>query len=143
MKFPEPQLGLVVSYSFLWSHEHERGLEEGRKDRPCVIIVAINRGQAGQTIVRVAPITHSPPDAAAVAEEVPTGVKRHLGLDDERSWVVLDEFNEFVWPGFDLRPVPGRGRIDYGHFPPKLVASLLEKARAVWRAGHGKPTQRD
>ena len=53
--------------------------------------------------------------------EIPRRVKEHLGLDDERSWIVLDEFNVFTWPGFDLRPIKDRGgRVDYGFLPPKL-----------------------
>lgn len=49
--------------------------------------------------------------------------------------MVLDEVNQFDWPGFDLRPVPGRGdRFAYGFIPPalhaKAAATLLEaKAR--------------
>ena len=39
--FPEPRVGLVVSYSYLWSEEAEQGLVEGKKDRPCAIILAI------------------------------------------------------------------------------------------------------
>lgn len=32
-EFPEPQVGLVISYSYLWSEEAEHGQIEGRKDR--------------------------------------------------------------------------------------------------------------
>jgi hypothetical protein len=34
--------------------------------------------------------------------------KRRLGLDAEQSWIMITEANGFVWPGPDLRPVPGR-----------------------------------
>jgi hypothetical protein len=55
-------------------------------------------------------------------------VKRHLGLDDDRSWVILDEVNEFAWPGFDLRPLPGsRDRFAYGFLPPWLFGQLMAK----------------
>jgi hypothetical protein len=37
--------------------------------------------------------------------EVPLRVARHLGLDEERSWIVTTELNVFVWPGPDLRPI--------------------------------------
>jgi hypothetical protein len=37
-----------------------------------------------------------------------------MGLDAGRSWVVVSEVNRFVWPGVDLRPVPGKGSYDYG-----------------------------
>lgn len=59
-------------------------------------------------------ITHVPPTKSGAAIEIPARVKQHLGLDDERSWVVLDEFNVFTWPGFDLRPIiGGDGRVDF------------------------------
>jgi hypothetical protein len=38
MALPEPERGLVISYSYLWSHEAAEGAEEGRKNRPCVIV---------------------------------------------------------------------------------------------------------
>lgn len=42
-----------------------------------------------------------------------------LGLDDERSWVVLTEANRFVWPGPDLRPLRfgDAASIAYGPYP--------------------------
>ena len=144
MAIPEPQLGLIISYAYLWHHEHRRGWEEGRKDRPCVIVLAIERAGDDGTLVRVAPVTHSPPDDASAAMELPAGVKRYLGLDTERSWVILDEINEFVWPGFDLRPIPrSRDRFDYGFLPPRLFDQLMVKLRQVWRAGQGKAIPRD
>jgi hypothetical protein len=144
MPFPEPQRGLVISYSYLWHHEQRAGREEGRKNRPCVIVVAIENAADGTTTVRVVPVTHTPPDKSTPALELQSAVKRHLGLDDERSWVILDEINEFVWPGFDLRPIPGAGdRIDYGFLPPRLFDQLLIQLRLVWAAGQGKATPRD
>jgi hypothetical protein len=35
---------------------------------------------------------------------VPRKLKRHLGLDDEPSWIYTDQINQFAWPGYDLRP---------------------------------------
>ena len=68
-----------------------------------------------------------------------------LGLDSERSWIICDELNEFIWPGYDLYPVPaGRpGQFDYGFLPPalydkvrKLILELDATAKNViarWR----------
>ena len=94
--FPEPQVGLVISYAYLWSDEAEQGHVEGRKDRPCAIVVALeNPERKPRKQVAVVPITHTPPHDPRVAIEIPPRVKQHLGLDDERSWVVLNEFNVF------------------------------------------------
>jgi hypothetical protein len=129
--FPEPKAGLVISYAYLWSEESESGQVEGRKDRPCAIILAIDDPQPGggkRRHIAVAPITHSPPRDPNVAIEIPRRVKENLGLDSERSWVVLDEINEFTWPGFDLRPTKrDDSRVDYGFLPPKLFDRLIEK----------------
>jgi hypothetical protein len=144
MAFPEPQPGLVISYAYLWHHEHRAGREEGAKDRPCVIILAMQSAADGATMVRVAPVTHSPPDNAATAVELPQAVKRHLGLDADRSWVVINEVNEFTWPGFDLRPLPrSRDLYAYGFLPPRLFNALIAKLAEVWAEGQGKATPRD
>jgi hypothetical protein len=129
--FPEPEAGLVISYSYLWKEEEERGQVEGRKDRPCAIILAIDHPDpalAGRKQVAVVPITHSAPHDPGVTIEIPLRVKQHLGLDNDRSWVVLDEINVFTWPGFDLRPIRrGESRIDYGILPPKFFDVLVAK----------------
>ena len=143
MPLPEPQRGLVISYAYLWHHEHRAGMEEGRKDRPCVIVLAVNRTEYGM-VVTVVPITHAPPSKPASALEIPAAVKQHLRLDGQRSWIILDEGNRFVWPGYDLRPVPVTpDRYDYGFLPPRLFATLVERFKTVWQAGHASMTSRD
>ena len=132
MALPEPEPGLVISYAYLWHHEHQSGRDEGRKDRPCVIVVAVESTSDGATVVTVAPITHRPPDDAAAAVEIPSAVKERLGLDLDRSWVVVNEGNKFVWPGFDLRKVPETGRFEYGFLPPRFFNEVLAGFRS-WR----------
>lgn len=126
MAFPTPAPGLVISYAYLWRNEHAEGHEEGRKNRPCVIVVAVENKE-GATVVTVAPITHSASLDTSVGIEIPLRVKQHLGLDDELSWVLTQEVNTFTWPGYDLRPIAsGETRIDYGFLPPKLFDRLRE-----------------
>ncbi len=110
MALPEPVVGLVLRYSYLWHAEHRRGQEEGVKDRPCAV-------------------THSPPGDPALAVEIPHATKRRLGLDDERSWVVLSEANRFAWPGPDLRmKEPGdSASVAYGLLPRALVQEITRK----------------
>ena len=107
MTLPKPEAGLVVRYSYLWLREHREGREEGVKDRPCAIILAA-LDQDGKNQVLVVPVTHSSPAETTDGLELPAAVKRHLGLDAERSWVVLSESNLFDWPGPDLRRVGDR-----------------------------------
>jgi mRNA-degrading endonuclease toxin of MazEF toxin-antitoxin module len=61
------------------------GREEGQKDRPSVIVLAVEREADGATLVTVLPITRTAPRDPAAAVEIPMPVKRHLGLDDDRS----------------------------------------------------------
>ena len=143
MVLPTPRLGLVISYAYLWHHEAGTGREEGRKDRPCVIVLAVEK-TAGDTIVTVVPVTHTPPPDPAIALELPVAVKQHLGLDRKRSWVMLHEGNRFAWPGYDLRPIPGTtGRYDYGYLPPRLFTTLVQRMQQVWQAGRGEVVRRD
>jgi hypothetical protein len=144
MGFAEPEVGLVISYSYLWSDEAEAGQVEGRKDRPCAIVLVVQRTEGEAPIVTVVPITHSPhrnPDASI---EIPPAVKRHLGLDNQPSWIVLDDLNVFTWPGYDLRPVPGqKDRYHYGLLPPKLFESVVRKFSELRRQGQAARTSRD
>ena len=131
-KTPFP--GMVVRYSFLWSSEARTGEAEGRKDRPCVVITAVRREAGGRYRVRLLPVTHRPaaPDRSV---EIPGKVKRHLGLDADASWIVLDEVNEFVWPGVDLRPISRArpGVWTFGVLPVELFAEIRSKLRAILR----------
>jgi hypothetical protein len=100
----EPQLGMVISYSFLWKQEQEKGETSGRKDRPAAIVV-IRTDLGPDELVYVVPITHSQPahdDRSKIL--VPRTIKQRLGLDEEQSWIDISEYNAFVWPGPDLRP---------------------------------------
>lgn len=143
MALPEPELGLVVSYAYLWRREQLEGRLEARKDRPCVIVLAVDQGSRGR-VVTVVPVTHSEPKDVSMAVELPQAVKRHLGLDAERSWVMLDEGNRFLWPGFDLRLVPrSNDRYDYGFLPPRLFAAIVTRFSEVWAANKGHAVPRD
>lgn len=145
MSWPEPLPGLVIRYSYLWRREAEAGHDEGVKDRPCAIVVAV-KTEAGETIVYALPITHTAPRVADDALELPQATRTRLGLDSERSWIVMTEANIFAWPGPDLRFVQGQGpeSIAYGMLPPKLMAVVkarfIERVRAR-RSGMVKRTE--
>jgi hypothetical protein len=126
--FPEPYAGLVIRYSHLWKREHEEGREEGMKDRPCAVVLVVT-DEDGEREVLVLPITHTLPADPIDAVEIPTETKKRLGLDADRSWIVITEANEFVWPGPDLRPIPGRdvSTIAYGPLPPRLFTYVRDR----------------
>jgi hypothetical protein len=135
MPLPTPEPGLVIRYQFLWSHEFDGGDEEGETIRPCLILSAKQLGN-GATTVRVVPITHRPPTNPA--SEIPPAVRKHLGLDEAPSWIILTELNEFIWPGRYVFQIPGTlDRFDHGVVPPMLlkrvVASILSIDNRVKR----------
>jgi len=140
---PKPVPGLVIHYAYLWNAQHRQGLEEGLKDRPCVI-VSVSESKEGTLIVRVAPITHAPPARPEDGIELPHPTKQRLGLDDQRSWVLSTEVNRFTWPGLDLRSIPSRpGVFAYGVLPPALHAHLIENVMVAAREQRLQATPRD
>ena len=74
MAFPAAEVGLVVSFAYLWSREQTRGSTEGARNRPCVIVTAVEEVD-GQTVVTVSPITHSQPEDASSGIEIPLRLK--------------------------------------------------------------------
>jgi hypothetical protein len=131
------RVGHILRYSYLWHWQHLEGREEGDKDRPCLVLALVVTQEDGTPVVRVLPVTHTPPKTADEAVEIPPAVKRRLRLDDERSWIVLTESNRFAWPGPDLRPLDTDNGY-YGPLPPALFdevkrrfVDLARKARHV------------
>lgn len=133
MPLPSPRPGLVIHYEYLWRHEHAAGAEQGAKRRPCAIVITVV-DTAGKTEVVVAPITHVEPKPPSEGVELPPPVKRYLGLDAERSWVITTDLNLFEWPGVDLYPAPKAepGKFEYGFLPPRLFEQIRVR---IERAG--------
>lgn len=139
----EPKVGHVLRYAYLRKRDYDRGLEESDKDRPCVLLVSVASADPdGRTWVRVLPIAE--PTAPSEAVELPANTKVRLGLDTERSWVVLTEGNSFVWPGPDIRPVPGKQppTIYYGPLPPGLFSAIVNRLLTLAKARHVRDVPR-
>lgn len=143
MSFPPPIPGVVIRYSYLWDREHQAGLEEGNKDRPCAVVLAII-GDGGRTNIYVLPVTHSAPTSPDDAIEIPRVVKSYLGLDAGRSWIVITEANIFAWPGPDLRPAINGdpSTIVYGYLPPNFFDHVRRKFIERARRGKAKAIKR-
>lgn len=116
----KPIDGTVLRYSFLWSHEHKAGLREGAKDRACVVVMSSSDGR-----ILLAPITSRPPEKST-SIDLPLEIKRHLGLDERKSWVIASNLNKFTWPGFDIRSVPGKipATYSYGRLPAGFLLQI-------------------
>jgi hypothetical protein len=77
-------------------------------------------------------VTLSPTEDPRLAVEIPRDVKQRLGLDEARSWVMLSWWNDFVWPGPDLRPLPGGdGSLANRLLPAGLFASIRDRRLAL------------
>ena len=126
-QFPAPFPGLVISYSYLWRKDYLAGQEEGAKDRPCAVVLS-RKTKGSDTVVTVAPITHSEPEVPDMAVEIPAKVNEHLNLDSEASWIICTEVNRFVWPGPDIKPITRRGdtSYSYGVLPPRLFSKVTK-----------------
>ena len=122
-----PRTALVIRYSYLWHSEFLAGREEGIKDRPCVIVAAVKR-DAGQVRAVVLPVTHTPPDDPDAAIEIPMETKTRLGLDSERSWIVVSQWNEFHL----ARPGSAHGAGRAAKVPP-LMASCRRNCSRRFR----------
>lgn len=133
-RIPAPEPGLVIHYGYVWKREADAGADAARKDRPACIVLAVASGDAG-TRVLVVPVTHQRPQDGTPAIEIPPKVKLHLGLDQNRSWIILSEANLDEWPSPDLRPLLGdRGRFHYGFLPDRLFQQVRAEVRAILAA---------
>lgn len=94
------------------------------------VVVATKRAD-GLSQILVAPITHRQPASLSHAIEIPKIVKRDLGLDEERSWIIIDELNRFIWPGPDVRVVAGRADPYFGAIPDWLFIQVREGIGAL------------
>lgn len=141
MKITAPLAGQVIRYNYLWAREQQAGLEEGRKDRPAVIVLTVLVGD-GETRVVVVPITHAQPITNVDALEIPAPIKRHLGLDEQPSWIVVSEVNVFHWPGPDLRPLPEADSIVYGFLPAGFFRQVRDRLVENIRKGKSRQVPR-
>jgi mRNA-degrading endonuclease toxin of MazEF toxin-antitoxin module len=124
----KPEIGLVIRHAYLWWSEARQAREDGSKDRPCVIVhLRVNEHRELETYI--CPITHTPPAVLEKAIEIRAATKKRLHLDDQRSWVITTEINRFIWPGPDLRPVPGGG-YSYGLLPGAMTRDLVAQVKA-------------
>lgn len=138
-----PKPANVLSYAYLWAHEAARGEEDGRKQRPVVVVIA--RAEVdGNTELLVVPVTTQPPAVPGDAFEIPARVKAHLGLDAERCWIMVTELNRFRWPGPDIRPIERRENHTpfYGFIPQPLFDAVLAAVIARAEGRRVKITRR-
>jgi hypothetical protein len=85
-------------------------------------------------------ITHSAPTDPTSAVEIPLPVKRHLGLDDDPSWIIVAEGNEFLWPGYDFAQAAAQRPL---RLRLPAAAILQSAARRLRRLVSNRPAPRE
>jgi hypothetical protein len=131
---PEPRLGLVIRYDYLWSPEAAAGRDQG-KERPACFVAATDPATSPRFVV-ILPITHTRPDKDTIGVEIPAKIRETLGLDDAPSWVIVSEHNVDEWPNAGLAPLPGRpGIFGYGFIPPGLFAQVKARFLELYEKG--------
>jgi hypothetical protein len=98
------------------------------------VVVLATQETGDRMRVLVAPVTHSPPERQEDAIELPLMVKRDLGLDRTRSWIVTSEVNSFRWPGPDVRAL-NNGTPFYGAIPDWLFLRVRASIGAWTKRG--------
>jgi len=92
-----PKAGDVLRYPYLWARQSRTGETEGRKLRPCAVVLAVTN-QKDQTHLRLCAVTTQKPMSDAIAVPVPDTEKRRAGLDVKIPlWVIIDEHNVDVF----------------------------------------------
>ena len=142
MPLPKPEPGLVISYAYLWARRAEQGHEEAEKSRPCAIVLSTVEANDATTVM-VLPITHTAPEPSDTGIDIPSVTRKRLGLDDAPCWIMISELNRFIWPGPDLRPIPGASdRFAYGLLPPRFFKIVRDSLVQRARKGQVKATSR-
>jgi hypothetical protein len=125
VSIPAPRPGLVICYSYLWATEYGKGIEEGRKNRPCAIIAA-RQIIEGREVVIVVPVTHPPPtnpDDAAESHWFPSPRSMTAGHQGQDGLSGRREFGPDLWPLPGTKP----NRYDYGMLPPRFFTHIRDK----------------
>lgn len=124
-----PHAGAVLRYPYLWARQAGRGETEGRKTRPCAVILALKSGK-GQTELRLCAVTTQPPQTGTHAVEVPEIERRRAGLDSSlKLWVIVDEHNVDVFEqSFYIEPQSQIGAFSSA-FTKDLQAEMIVALR--------------
>lgn len=130
MKKPEPQIGQIIRFDYLWRDEAQQGRVEGAKERPCAVILAADKDDDGSRVVYVAPITHSAPRNQQQTIEIPAKDRRMTGLDYDRSWLITSEVNRVDWSDPGIVPAK-KDQWLFGHLPRGVAKDAVNQVVAM------------
>ena len=142
MKKPDPEVGQIIRFDYLWCDEADRGRIEGAKDRPCAVIVARRREADGSQHVLLAPITHSSPQKGQAAIDIPARFSTMTGLDEARSWLIISEVNRVDWRDPGIVPAK-QGQWLVGELPKSVTRQAVDTVLELARNRKLRMTRRD
>ena len=130
--------GAVLRYPYLWARQSKNGETEGRKPRPCAVILALKSGN-DQTELRLCAVTTQLPQTGTCAVEVPEIEKRRAGLDGgSQLWVIVDEHNvDVLEQSFYIEP-----RSQIGAFSSAFTKDLQAEMIVALRQRNSKSVRR-
>ena len=116
---PLPQRGDIINYAFLFSHERDAGMHEG-KTRPVMVLAVVERR------VTVMALTTKGDAVQAEHVPIPSNVAQAMKLPAGATSLVANQLNRFEWVGYDLRPRAAGQDHRFGRCPPGFFKSALE-----------------
>ena len=128
VEIPEP--GQVFEYYYLWHWQEKRGETDGRKSRPCcVVVVATNT--KGQHVLFIAPITSKAPRKGRIGVPIPETEARRARLDTIMPlWIMVDELNvDILEASYVLE-----NRTPLGQFSAAFTNMVIRRADEVRQA---------
>lgn len=134
-----PKAGDVLRYPYLWARQARNGETEGRKPRPCAVVLTVAT-QANKTELRLCAITTQQPTSDVVALLIPETEKRRAGLDVRlQLWVILDEHNFDVFEqSYYIEPLSQVGifsRVFTKELQQKMIIAIQQRhSRTIHRS---------
>lgn len=121
--------GLLIWYPYLWARQQDGGETEGRKHRPCCLVVPRHDPASGKTVLFLLPVSTLAPGPGQRAVAIPEIERRRAGLTHWKSgWVYVSEYNyDIAETSFYYEP----GAEPAGAFSQTFLKSVVAEFRAV------------
>ena len=89
-----PPKGSLITYPYLWLSQADQGETEGRKDRPCCLLLQVWDAATETHHLMILAVSSQPPRKDQTALQVPDTERRRGGLARyPAAWVVVSEYN--------------------------------------------------
>lgn len=87
------------------------------------------------------PVTHTAPHNQNDAVQIPTAIARHIGLDDEQSWIRTTEYNIVDWDDPGIVPA-SKTKWEFGRLPHGVYTGMKASIEANIRRREARSVDR-